>query len=70
MTTFYGRCLVCGDEWVERTPPAICPECHSLDVQTTGQAPEPFVDDDGVELVTEDGKLTLEGAARLLGEEV
>lgn len=30
--TFKGRCLNCGDEWVELTAPAICPECHSLDV--------------------------------------
>ena len=29
---YFGRCRACGDEWTERTPPAICPECHSLDV--------------------------------------
>jgi hypothetical protein len=29
---YFGRCLACGDEWTERTPPAVCPECHSLDV--------------------------------------
>lgn len=28
----YGRCLDCGDEWVERNEIAICPECHSLNV--------------------------------------
>jgi predicted amidophosphoribosyltransferase len=30
--SYAGRCNACGDEWRERTRPAICPECHSLDV--------------------------------------
>jgi hypothetical protein len=34
----------------------------------SGKRPEPFVDDDGVELVTETGRLTRAGAERLFGE--
>lgn len=30
--TYRGKCCDCGDEWVEDTEPAICPECHSLNV--------------------------------------
>ena len=30
--TYRGRCNSCGDTWLERDTPAICPECHSLDV--------------------------------------
>jgi len=26
------RCLDCGDEWQEYEPPAICPECFSVNV--------------------------------------
>lgn len=28
-----GHCLDCDDEWRERTAPAVCPECHSLNVE-------------------------------------
>jgi Zn finger protein HypA/HybF involved in hydrogenase expression len=28
-----ATCLDCGDEWVELEAPAICPECHSLNVE-------------------------------------
>jgi hypothetical protein len=34
-----------------------------------GKRPQPFTDDDGVELVTDDGRLTVAGAERLLGED-
>ena len=31
---WHGRCRACGDEWREGSAPAICPECHSRDVET------------------------------------
>jgi rubrerythrin len=31
---YRGRCLDCGDSWPETEPPAVCPECGSLDVVT------------------------------------
>ena len=37
---YKGQCLTCDDEWLDREPPIICPECHSLNVRSV-ETPSP-----------------------------
>jgi len=32
MDEHHGKCLDCGDDWIEDEVPTICPECHSVNV--------------------------------------